>query len=286
MFSGCRNHSIPLALLAWSLVLSPHLAPASERVLRIAADPNNLPFSNERLEGFENRIAEILGEELGARITYMWWPQRRGFFRETVGAGRADIVMGVPQGLERVLTTRPYYTSTYVFVRRAEEMPVSSFDDPVLRTLTIGVQLAGDDGVNTPPAHALTSRGLIENIRGYTLYGDYARESPPSAIISAVADGEVDVAVAWGPMAGYFAKRQRVPLQVRPVEPCECPQLPFVFPISIGVARKEKALRDEVDAALVRRAADIVRILDDYAVPRVDPPKPQEKFRHVGTRQD
>ncbi len=259
---------------------------ASERVLRIAADPNNLPFTNERLEGFENRIAELIAEELGARLEYMWWPQRRGFFRETIGAGRADLVMGVPEGFERVLTTKPYYTSSYVFVRRADTVPVTSFDDPALRVLTVGVQLAGDDGINTPPAHALAMRGMVENIRGYTLFGDYAEESPPSAIIKAVAEGEVDVAVAWGPMAGFFAKRQRVPLQVLPVEPCDCPSLQFVFPISIGVARKNVALRDEIDAVLVRRAADIQRILDNYAVPRVEIPKSKEEVRHVATREE
>ncbi|MBA4138212.1 MAG: quinoprotein dehydrogenase-associated putative ABC transporter substrate-binding protein [Opitutus sp.] len=259
-------------------------AGGAERVLRIAADPNNLPFSNERREGFENRIAEIIGEELGARIEYMWWPQRRGFFRETLGSGRADLVMGVPEGFERVLTTQPYYTSSYFFVGRADGLPVSSFDDPALRGLTIGVQLAGDDGTNTPPAHALAQRGLVKNIRGYTLYGDYAQDSPPSRIIEAVAEGEVDVAVAWGPMAGFFAKRQRVPLRLLAVEPCDCPPLRFVFPISIGVARNDPALRTEIDAVLVRRSAEIRRILDDYAVPRVEFTNARKEVRHATTR--
>jgi mxaJ protein len=270
-------------VLAMLLVIS---AAASERVLRVAADPNNLPFSNERLEGFENRIAALIAEELDARIEYMWWPQRRGFFRETIGAGRADIVMGVPERFEHVLTTQPYYTSSYVFVHRTDGVPVSSFDDPALRVLTIGVQLAGDDGINTPPAHALAMRGIVENIRGYTLFGDYAEESPPSAIIRAVADGEVDVAVAWGPMAGFFARRQRVPLRVTPVEPCDCPALQFVFSISIGVARGNVELRDGIDAVLVRRAEDIARILDNYAVPRVEPRSKKEEVRHVAAREE
>jgi mxaJ protein len=276
MFSVCRSVGFAILFLA----LPATVTFAAERVLRIAADPNNLPFSNERLEGFENRIAEILAEELGVRIEYMWWPQRRGFFRETVGAGRADIVMGVPAAFERVLTTKPYYTSSYVFVRRADSVPVNSFDDPALRVLTIGVQLAGDDGINTPPAHALAMRGMVENIRGYTLFGDYAQDSPPSAIVKAVAEGEVDVAVAWGPMAGYFAARQSRPLRIEPVGPCECPELQFIFSIAIGVARGKHDLRDQIDAALVRRAAEIERLLDQYAVPRVAPPKPKE-VRHV-----
>ncbi len=285
MFSVCREsawwwRSTAAALLA--LGLCTLVRAEEERVIRVAADPNNLPFSNERLEGFENRIAEILGEELNARIDYMWWPQRRGFFRETVGSGRADVVIGVPAGFERVLTTRPYYTSSYVFVRRAEAAQVTSFDDPALRRLRIGVQLAGDDGINTPPAHALANRGLVENIRGYTLFGDYAEDSPPSAIVKAVATGEVDVAVAWGPMAGYFAQRKQERLLVDPVEPCDCGTLRFVFSIAVGVSRRNQALRDEIDAALIRRAADIERILNAYGVPRVDPvPDLKEEARHA-----
>src|SRR4051812_40490592 len=197
------------------------VAPAQPgRVLRVAADPNNLPFSNERGEGFENRLAELIARDLGARVEYLWWPQRRGFFRETLGAGRADVVMGVPAGFERVLTTRPYYRSTYVFVQPFSDRPVHSFDDARLARMKIGIQLAGDDGANPPPAKALADRGLIENIRGYTLYGNYSEPAPPSAIIRAVAKGEVDVAVAWGPMAGYFSARQPQPLQVEPVDEC------------------------------------------------------------------
>ncbi len=244
----------------------------SENILRVAADPNNLPFSNERLEGFENRIAELIAAELGAKLEYQWWPQRRGFFRETVGAGRSDIVIGVPAGFERVLTTRPYYTSTYVFVQSVSDPPLRSVDDPALPHLRIGVQLTGDDGNNTPPAHALTNRGMVTNIRGYTLFGDYAEDSPPSAIVAGVARGEVDVAVAWGPMAGYYAARHTPPLAVTPIDPCECPGLPFTFAIAVGVARHRPELRDQINEILERRAADITRILETYRVPLVTAP--------------
>lgn len=263
-----RRPALRLAAIALLFFAAPSPF-AAERVLRVAADPNNLPFSNERREGFENRLAELIAAELGATLEYMWWPQRRGFFRETVGSGRADIVMGVPERFERLLTTRAYYTSTYVFVRRVGTPEIRSFDDPALRQLTIGVQLAGDDGVNTPPAHALALRGMVDNVRGFTLYGDYAEESPPAAIVAAVARREVDVAVAWGPMAGYFAPRQQPPLALAPVEPCDCPSLRFVFPIAVGVARGQPALRDEIDAVLGRRAAEIERLLDEFNVPRV-----------------
>lgn len=283
MSSACPDRPRRVrALLVFVLLASlPTAAPAAERVLRVAADPNNLPFSNERGEGFENRLAELVAAELGARLDYMWWPQRRGFFRETLGSGRADVVMGVPAGFELTLTTRPYYTSTYVFVRPADTLPVRGFEDPRLRGWRIGVQVAGDDGANTPAAHALAARGHITNVRGYTLYGDYARPDPPADIIRGVAAGEVDVAVAWGPLAGYFAPRQSVPLALEPVGPCDCPQLKFVYSIAVGVARGQAPLRAEIDAILERRRADIERLLDEYGVPRADPAPTGKEERHA-----
>lgn len=268
MSSGFLERSLALLLLAAPGAVGSPAAAEPARVIRVAADPNNLPFSNERLEGFENRLAELIAAELDARLEYLWWPQRRGFFRETIGAGRADLVMGVPAGFERVLTTRPYYHSTYMFVFRRGTEPIRSYDDPRLRTLTVGVQLAGDDFINTPPAHALSRRGIIRNVRGFTLYGNYADESPPAAIIHAVARGEVDLAVAWGPMAGYFAGREQVPLELAAGPDADGP-LPLVYAISVGVRRGEEPLRRDVDAVLVRRREAIDRILEDYRVPRV-----------------
>jgi mxaJ protein len=265
MFSSCRSF---LAIVCSGVLVLAARAEAP-RVLRVAADPNNLPFSNDRGEGFENRLAELVARDLGARVEYIWWPQRRGFFRETLGAGRADVVMGVPAGFDRVLTTRPYYQSTYVFVQKFTDRPVHSFDDARLAKMKIGVQLAGDDGANPPPAKALTDRGLIENIRGYTLYGNYGEPAPPSAIIRAVETGEIDTAVAWGPMAGYFAARQREPLVIEPVDECHCPGLPMIFAIAVGVRRGETALQQEIDAILERRRAEIAMLLAEFNVPVV-----------------
>lgn len=246
-------------------------APDASHPLRVCADPNNLPFSNKRGEGFENKLAELLAREMGARVEYTWWAQRRGFFRETLKAGLCDVVVGVPSGFELAATTAPYYRSTYVFVyRRDGGVRVQSFDDEVLRNVRVGVQLVGDDGANTPPAHALSSRGIVTNVRGYTLYGDYSRESPPARIVEAVAEGKLDVAVAWGPLAGYYAPRQRVPLELAPVQPrIDRPALPFVYDISMGVRRGDNALRDRLDALIERRRPEIEKILDDYGVPRV-----------------
>jgi mxaJ protein len=236
-----------------------------KRVLRVCSDPNNLPFSNRREEGFENRIATLIARDLGARVEYTWWPQRRGFLRNTLRARECDVVMGLPSAIELAATTRPYYRSTYVFVSKG--LGITSFDDPRLRTLRVGVQIIGDDGANAPPAHALAARGIVGNVRGYTVYGDYSQPNPPARIIDAVVRGEIDVAVVWGPLAGYFARGRE--LEITPVSPqIDLPFLPFVFDIAVGVRREDLALRQELDGILVRRKHDIARILDEYGVPR------------------
>jgi mxaJ protein len=240
--------------------------------LRVCADPNNLPFSNARLEGFENRLAELVARELGTEVRYTWWAQRRGFLRNTLNARACDIVIGLPTSMEMALATRPYYRSSYVFVsRRDRGLELASFDDPILARLRIGVPLVGDDGGNSPPAHALSRRGLVRNIVGYSVYGDYRAESPPSRLIRAVAAGEVDAAVAWGPVAGYFAARQPAALEMVPVSPqIDLPFLPFVFDMSMAVRRDDAALRDRLDRIIEERRAEIDAILEEYRVPRLD----------------
>jgi mxaJ protein len=238
--------------------------------VRVCADPNNLPFTNDKLEGFENRLAALLARDLGTTVEYTWWAQRRGFFRNTLNANLCDYVMGLPSTIEIAATTVPYYRSTYVFVtQRARRLNVRSFDDPILRTLRIGVQLIGDDGANSPPAQALGRRHIVQNLVGYSVYGDYRSNSPPSDIIAAVARGEVDVAAAWGPMAGYFALRQRVPLDVVPVSPLvEGPAVIQAFDISMGVRRGETTRRDRLNRFIKERRREIDAILAEYRVPR------------------
>ncbi len=273
MPSRCRR-ALLLLLLCATVVAALACTgepPKPARVLRVCADPNSLPFSNQRQEGFENRLAELVAREMKAELVYVWWAQRRGYVRNTLNAGTCDALMGVPASFERVLATRPYYRSTYVFVtRRDRKLAVRSFDDPVLRRLRIGVQLVGDDYANAPPAHALANRGMVENLHGYSVYGDYSQESPAAAVVDAVGRGEVDLAVVWGPLAGYFARRQPVPMEVVPVSPqIDLPFLPFVFDMAMGVRRGNEALRDELDAILERRRPEIEAILDDYGVPRL-----------------
>jgi mxaJ protein len=240
--------------------------------LRVCADPNNLPFSNDRLEGFENRLADVVAGELGTTVQYTWWAQRRGFLRHTLNAGLCDLVMGFPSSLEAVEVTRPYYRSTYVFVtRRADELRLHSLDDPLLRRLRIGVPIIGEDGANAPPAHVLSRRGVVRNVTGYSVYGDYASENPPARLIEAVAKGTIDLAIAWGPLAGFFAARQNVPLDIALVEaPTDASSLPIAFDISLAVRRGDTALLDRLEQVLDRRRDDIDAILAQYHVPRVD----------------
>ena len=247
------------------------IAVPDRRVLRVCADPNNLPFSNDREQGFENRIAKVIARELDADVEYTWWAQRRGFIRNTLRAGLCDLVPGVPTSFELVLATRPYYRSTYVFVHRKDApFSVRSFDDSVLRRLRIGVHYIGDDYANAPPAHALGNRGIVKNVSGFSIYGDYATPNPPAAIIEAVADRTIDLAIVWGPLAGYFAGKQKVPLAIVPVSPqIDVPFLPFVYDISMGVRRDNPALKAEVEGVLATRRAEIDGILEEFGVPRV-----------------
>jgi mxaJ protein len=261
--------------VALALIVFPALLAAQRPagVLRVCADPNNLPYSNERREGFENRLAELVAKDLGERLEYTWWAQRRGFVRNTLRAGKCDVIMGVPTGFELVLITRPYYRSTYTFVSRRSTPRIQSFDDPALKRLRVGVQMVGDDGANSPPAAALTRRGIVRNVKGYSVLGDYREPNPPSRIMRAVEKGEVDVAVVWGPLAGYFARRSRVPLRVDPVSPeIDLPYLPFVFDMAMGVQRGDTLLRNRLDDVLRRRRREIDRLLADYGVPRADTP--------------
>lgn len=265
--SGLRATILSGALVLTGLLTG--AAPATP--LRVCADPNNLPFSNERREGFENRIAELVGRDLHRPVAYTWAPEWRGFVRKTLGAGRCDVVLGIPASSDRVLATRPYYTSTYVFLsRRDRGLDIRSLDDPRLRHLRIGIHFVGDDYVNPPPAHALARRHIVDNVVGYSLYGNYARPNPPADLVRAVARREVDLAIIWGPFAGYFAPRTGVPMRIDPVTPAlDPPGLRFTFAIAAGVRPADTALRTVLDGALARRQGDIARVLRRYGVPLV-----------------
>ena len=264
------DRKLVFALTGFALVFA---TIADARELRVCADPNNLPFSNERGEGFENKIAELIADELGVTLSYTWWAQRRGFIRNTLNTGSCDLVTGTTNGIEMLRTTLPYYRSGYTFVTRQDGPKVSSLDDPILHNLRIGIQLVGEDGANPPPSEALARRGIVDNVRGYLVYGDYREQNPAAAIMDAVAKGEIDVAIVWGPVAGYFAGRESVPLKVALVTPQnDGPRVPMVFDINMGVRRDDPTLRDEINAALSKLRPKIDAVLANYGVPRADLP--------------
>lgn len=273
--SSLSEHALPVAA-ALLLLVAPgpgaRARTAGTGALRVCADPNSLPYSNDRQEGFENRIAQLVARDLGRRLAYVWWPQRRGFIRKTLNAGLCDVIIGLPSNVDTALTTRPYYRSGYVFVTRSERrLELHSLDDPRLRRLKIGVQIIGADYANAPPAHALANRGLVDNVKGYAVFPGFSSEMRQRRIIDAVARGAVDAGIVWGPTAGYFARRSRVPLTITPFTPeIDLPFLPFVFDISMAVRRGEGGLRDELDAILERRQRQIDAILRSYGVPRFD----------------
>lgn len=271
--SGRSGIAVLALVLAAGCTARDATVDASAREFRVCADPNNLPFSNDALQGFENRLADLIAADLRATVHYTWFAQRRGFIRNTLRAQACDVVMGVPAGYDPVLTTRPYYRSTYVFVSPAERhLDLRTFDDESLRTLRIGVHVIGDDYANPPPAHALARRGIVRNVVGYSIFADYSKPNPPARLIEAVATGAVDVAIVWGPFAGYFAPRQGRPLAITPVSPDDDqPSLPFVFDMALGVRRGDRALRDELDAVLGRRQDEIRSLLATFGVPNLMP---------------
>lgn len=238
-------------------------------LLRVCADPDNLPYSSADGSGFENRLARLLALDLGRDLQYAWLPDRRGFVRKTLGAGVCDVVLGVPVGDARLQTTQPYYRSSYVWVQRADAGdPPAGFDDPRLAHLRIGVQLIGDDMAASPPAFALARHVPQARVTGFPIPG----QTPAAQrIVAALAAGQLDGALVWGPQAGFFAQRAGVPMRIaRLAAPPDLPRpQTFEFDIAVGVRRGDEVLRLRVQEALHRRRADIDQLLAEYGVPRV-----------------
>lgn len=254
------------AFLAGASVL-PAQQPGVGHVFRVCADPDDMPFSDEHRAGFENKIAALISRDLGDSVTYTWFPTRRGFIRNTLREGNCDVMMGAPKGYDLVLPTKAYYRSAYVAVtRRAQHLKIVSLDDSVLRTLKIGVNQIGDNYTNTPPAHALSARGMTSNVVGFSTF--YGVEHRPSEIIDALSKGSIDVAVVWGPLGGYWAKQSSVPLDISILPDTDrATGFPLAYEVTMGVRRSDRALRDTLDQELDRRHADIEAILREFGVP-------------------
>lgn len=250
---------------AWLLILVLQFSAWAEaHDLRVCADPHNMPFSNVQRQGFENRIAELLAANLGAHLIYVWQRMGRGFVREYLNDAKCDLLIGIPNTYRPLLTTAPYYRSSYVFVSRRNHLPpITSFNSPRLRGLRVGVQVLDED--YTPPAEALARRGLQGEIRGFDTTGDDA-----DSIIQAVVKRTVDIAIVWGPLAGYFARQHRDLLAITPVEPeVDPPGLPFTFSISMGVRKGNIGLHEKLNTFLVNHRKQIRSILDEYGVPQL-----------------
>jgi mxaJ protein len=245
-------------------VIEDPVAPPDPHVLRVCADPDNLPFSNDREEGFENAIARLVATDQGRQLRFVWQPPRRALAETALSRGECDLAMGAPAQIRTATVTRPYYRSTYVFVTRRGGRRLRTLADPRLRRFRIGMQIGGDDG-DPAPLRALAARGLQSNLRGYTAFN--GSDVPQRALIDAVARNEVDVAVAWGPLAGFFARRSRVPLTVSPVSVAGDGALPLAFDIVMAVGRGDRDLAQALNGTIERRAEDIRRILERFDVP-------------------
>jgi quinoprotein dehydrogenase-associated probable ABC transporter substrate-binding protein len=261
------------AVCATARSAQPNSVVEEKSTLVVAADPDNMPFSNAKLEGFENRLASLIAAELGMELRYMWHSQRRGFFRETLGRGKCQLVMGVPSDYPESATTRPYYRSSYVFISRCSiDSPLQSLQDPRLARMRVGVQVLGDGNL-LPPANELIERGLGDNLVSYRLYAAATDEREThDQLVRAVGDGKVDAAIAWGPAVGYFVGRAKEDLALHAVSTsADSGALPYHFDIAIGVRPGLEVLRNDVDAILERRRTDIEQILTEFDVPFTRP---------------
>jgi quinoprotein dehydrogenase-associated probable ABC transporter substrate-binding protein len=232
--------------------------------LKVCADPNNLPFSDEKKEGFENKIAELIGAELGRSVDYAWFPQVIGFVRNTLRAHLCDLVMGTVAGDEIMQTTNPYYFTTYVILYRSDRgLAIAGLDDPRLETLRLGV-VGG-----TPPSDLLVRHDLMSHTKPYALTVDTRAESPTHEMVQDVADGAIDIGFLWGPIAGYYRKHDLIPLTLVPLK-SEPGGPRMSYHIAMGVRANEPEWRRGINTVILKRQAEITAILRDYGVPLLD----------------
>lgn len=235
------------------------------KVFRVCADPNNMPFSNQQQQGFENKIADLFAHQLGKAVGYVWFPQVIGFARRTLNVYRCDVVMGVAQGSAQMQNTNPYYRSVYVIAYRPHTGldGVTTLEDKRLKGKRIGI--VG----RTPPATLLAEDGLMDTAKPYSLALNKGGDSAAKAMMDDLAAGRIDAAVLWGPMAGYFAKHEGVPITVVPLlhEPS---YVPMAFNITMGVRRSDQAWKRQLNGLIEKNRKKIDAILSAYGVPLLD----------------
>ena len=232
--------------------------------LRVCADPRDLPFSDEQGNGFENKIAELLGGDLSVPVTYVWYPHVTGFLKNTLLAGRCDLVMGTVAGDSEMETTSPYYYTGYVMVfRRDGDWRFTDWNDPALKQLRFGVV------ARTPPADLLLSHGLMDRVKPYPLVVDTRVDAPSQRMLHDVVDKTIDVGLLWGPLAGYYIRHENLPLTLSLLK--GEPSLPRLdYHISMGLRRNEGDWRRKLNGLIRARQEDINKILIDYGVPLFD----------------
>ena len=261
IFSGVAASFAVLLYSGGTLAAGSNRQALTTTHLRVCADPNNLPFSNEAQEGLENRVIDLLAEELGKEVRYTWFPQSVGFVRNTLRLRQCDLISGITTTSEKVQNTNPYYHSAYAIVQRASLQPaVESMEDDRLATLKLGV-VAG-----TPPADILASNGLLGQVTPYHLVADTRRDSPARDAVMDVASGETDVAFIWGPIAGYFSKQSEVPMIVTPLLN-EDSRVRMNYRVSMAVRFNETDWKHTVNDALAKIQPQIDDVLREYAVP-------------------
>jgi quinoprotein dehydrogenase-associated probable ABC transporter substrate-binding protein len=235
------------------------------KVLRVCADPRNLPFSNEAGEGFENKIAALLARKLGKTLAYEYYPGATGFVRNTLNAHRCDVIMGMPQGDDIVQGTNPYYRTSYALVSKEGGglEAIDSLEDPRLQGKRIGI-IAG-----TPPATNLAVNGLLENVKSYPLVVDTRFDAPAALMIGDLEGGRIDAAILWGPIAGYLAKHANIPMKVTPlVKEASGPRM--IYRIGMGLRHSDQDWKRLLNKLIAENEAEIIKILASYGVPLLD----------------
>jgi quinoprotein dehydrogenase-associated probable ABC transporter substrate-binding protein len=265
---GIRHPALlaALVLLGAAPLSGQRPAPMAPGLLRVCADPANLPSSDSTGAGMENKLAELIARTWNSRLEYVWWAAPRGMMRMLNG-NYCDVAIQMPVLSDMAGVTKPYYRTSYVFVQRRDAAHrVTSLDDPALKQMKIGVHLFANDAENAPPAMALSAHGVVGNLVGFgTVY--VGGQERPSDIIQAVVDGKVDLSIVWGPIAGYYAKQLGADLVLTPVADDTVSGILFSYSMGMATRRRERDFRDSLQKFIDTRGAEIRAVLEQYGVP-------------------
>jgi len=254
------------ALLAIALSLPGSDGARAEGVLRVCADPDNMPFSNEKGEGFENKLATLIADELGDRLAYSWFSESTGYVPNTMGSDACDLVMGYAQGTGLIDDTNPYYYTSYVLIYRQGDQSLAGVErlsDPRLKGKKIGLF------ARTPPASLIAMYGLAGNAKPFEVNADESLSKAAQKMLAEIGSGKLDVGILWGPVGGYYAEQSPVPLKLVPLAK-ESAGPSTVYPITMGVRPNEPQWKHTINKVLAENQAGIYAILEGYNVPVLD----------------